>query len=45
MHSQNATSQPRSTEELGYMCPRGLSVQPEVTLTELLKYKKRLTST
>ena len=28
--------------ELGYMCPRGLSGPPAVTLTELLKYKKRL---
>ena len=24
--SQNATNQPKSTVELGYMCPRGLTV-------------------
>ena len=32
--SQNATNQPKSTVELGYMCPRGLSGPPEVTLTK-----------
>ena len=30
----NATNQPKSTVELGYMCPRGLSGPPEVTLTK-----------
>ena len=29
----NATNQPKSTVELGYMCPRGLSGPPAVTLT------------
>ena len=38
----NATNQPKSTLELGYMCPRGLSGPPSVTLTKYLKYKKRL---
>ena len=38
----NATNQPKSTVELGYMCPRGLSGPPAVTLTKQLKYKKRL---
>ena len=33
----NATNQ--STVEFGYMCPRGLTGQPAVTLTKLLKYK------
>ena len=37
----NATNQPKSTVELGYMCPRGLSGPPAVTLTKKLKYKKR----
>ena len=32
--SQNATSQPKSTVELGYECPRGLTGSPEVTLTK-----------
>ena len=32
--SQNATNQPRSTVELGYMCPRGLLGPPAVTLTK-----------
>ena len=32
--SQNATNQPKSTVELGYMCPRGLSGPPAVTLTK-----------
>ena len=41
MHS-NATNQPKSTVELGYMCPRGLLGPPEVTLTKKLKYSKRL---
>ena len=35
----NATNQPKSTVELGYMCPRGLSGPPAVTLTEYLKFK------
>ena len=39
----NATNQPKSTVELGYMCPRGLSGQSAVTLTKLLKYKKTST--
>ena len=30
----NATNQPKSTLELGYMCPRGLSGPPVVTLTK-----------
>ena len=29
----NATNQPKSTVELGYMCPRGLLGPPAVTLT------------
>ena len=29
-----ATNQPKSTVELGYMCPRGLSGPPAVTLTK-----------
>ena len=32
--SQNATNQPKSTVELGYMCPRGISGPPAVTLTK-----------
>ena len=32
--SENATNQPRSTVELGYMCPRGLSGPPALTLTK-----------
>ena len=32
--SQNATNQPKSTVELGYMCPRGLNGPPAVTLTK-----------
>ena len=35
----NATNQPKSTVTLGYMCPRGLSGPPAVTLTKKLKYK------
>ena len=38
----NATNQPKSIVELGYMCPRGLSGPPAVTLTKKLKYEKRL---
>ena len=38
----NATNQPKSTVELGYMYPRGLSSPPAVKLTKKLKYKKRL---
>ena len=30
----NATNQPKSTVELGYMCPRGLFDPPAVTLTK-----------
>ena len=32
--SQNATNQPKSTVELGYMCPRGHTGPPAVTLTK-----------
>ena len=32
--SQNATNQPKSTVELGYMCPRGLLGPPAVTLAK-----------
>ena len=35
----NVTNQPKSTEELGYMCPRGLTGQLEVTRTQK-EYKK-----
>ena len=38
----NATNQPKSTIELGYMCPRGLTGPPALTLTKWLKYKQRL---
>ena len=38
----NATNQPKSIVELGYMCPQGLTGPPAVTLTKQLKYKKRL---
>ena len=38
----NASNQPKSTVELGYMCPRGLTCPPVVTITKKLKYKKRL---
>ena len=31
---KNATNQPKSTVELGYMCPRGLTGPPAVTLTK-----------
>ena len=37
-----ATNKPKSTEEYGYMCPRGLDGPPAVTLTKKLIYKKRL---
>ena len=30
----SATNQPKSTVELGYMCPRGLTGPPAVTLTK-----------
>ena len=33
-------NQPMSSLELGYMCPRGLTGPPAVTLTKKLKYKK-----
>ena len=36
------TNQPKSTIELGYMCPGGLSGPPAVTLIKYLKYKKKL---
>ena len=32
--SQNATNQPKSVVELGYMFPRGLSSPPVVTLAK-----------
>ena len=32
----NATNQPKSTVELGYMCPRGLTGPPAVTLSKWL---------
>ena len=35
--SQNATNQLKSNVELGYMCPRGHSGPPAVTLTKWLK--------
>ena len=35
------TNQPKSTVELCYMCPRGLTGPPTVTLTKKLKYIKR----
>ena len=38
----NATNQPKSTVELGNMCPRGLLGPPAVTLTKWLKYEKAL---
>ena len=31
-------NQPKSAVELGYMCPRGLSGPPVVTLIKKLKY-------
>ena len=34
-------NQPKSTVELCYMCPRGLTGPPPVTLTKKLKYIKR----
>ena len=39
----NATNQPESTVELGYMCPRGLTGPPVVTLIKQLKYKETST--
>ena len=33
--SPNATNQPKPTVELDYMCPRGLTGQPAVTLTKI----------
>ena len=33
----NATNQTKSTAELGYMCHRGLTGPPAVTLTKYLK--------
>ena len=35
-----ATNQPKSTVELGFMCPRGLLGPPAVTLTKSLKYER-----
>ena len=35
-------NQPKSTVELGYMCLRGLSGPPAVTITKKLKYVKKL---
>ena len=35
----NGTNQPKSTVELGYMCPLGLTGPPAVTLTKYMKYK------
>ena len=32
--SQNATNQPKSNVELGYMCPRGLTGPPAVILAK-----------
>ena len=32
--SQRTTNQPKSTVEVGYMCPRGLTGPPAVTLTK-----------
>ena len=32
--------QPKSTVELGYMCPPGLFGSPAVTLTKKMKFKK-----
>ena len=34
LSTQNATNQPKSTVELGYMFPRGLIGPPAVTLTK-----------
>ena len=34
----NATNQPKSIVELGYMCPRGLSGPTAVTLTNTKMY-------
>ena len=36
---KKATNQPKSTVELGYMCPRGLSGPSAKTLTKQVKYK------
>ena len=33
----NDTNQPKSTVELGYICPRGFFDPQAVTLTQLLK--------
>ena len=38
----NATNQPKSIVELGYMCLRGLLGPPAVTIIKYLKYEKRL---
>ena len=39
----NATNQPKSIVELGYMCPRGLTGPSALTLTKYLKYKETST--
>ena len=36
----NATKHPKSTVELGCMCPRELLGQPAVSLNKYLKYEK-----
>ena len=38
--SQNPTNQPKSTVEHDYICPRGLTSPPAVTLIKKLKYNK-----
>ena len=38
----NATNQTKLIVELGYMCPRGLTGPPALTLTKKLKYKQIL---
>ena len=35
----NATNQPKSTVELGYMCPRGLTGPPAVTSNYMYHFK------
>ena len=36
----NATNQPKSTVELGYMCPRGLLGPPAVTTHQVVEIQK-----
>ena len=38
----NTTNRPKSTVELGYMCPRGLLGPPAKTVTKKLKHEKTL---